>query len=75
MKHPPRIAGNVAAIWAAAYALPPGGPTSSRDIPGVTGIVLWLIYGLMLNDMPLIASNAVTFLLSGTILALKLRHG
>ena len=41
----------------------------------VTGIVLWLIYGLMLHDIPLIASNAVTFLLSGIILLLKLRHG
>jgi MtN3 and saliva related transmembrane protein len=33
------------------------------------------MYGLLLGDVPLIASNAVTFLLSGTILALKLRHG
>jgi MtN3 and saliva related transmembrane protein len=41
----------------------------------VTGIVLWLIYGLMLNDFPLITSNAVTLVFSGTILALKLRHG
>ena len=41
----------------------------------VTGIVLWLIYGLMLNDLPLITSNAVTLVFSGTILALKLRHG
>ena len=39
------------------------------------GIFLWLAYGLLLGDVPLIASNAVTFLLSGTILALKLRHG
>ena len=41
----------------------------------VTGIVLWLIYGLMLNDLPLITSNAVTLVLAGAILALKLRHG
>jgi MtN3 and saliva related transmembrane protein len=41
----------------------------------VTGIVLWLVYGLMLGDVPLICSNAVTLGLSGTILALKLRHG
>jgi MtN3 and saliva related transmembrane protein len=39
------------------------------------GIFLWLIYGLLLNDVPLIAANIVTFLLSGTILSLKLRHG
>ncbi len=41
----------------------------------VTGILLWLVYGLMIHDMPLIVSNAVTFVLSGTILLLKLRHG
>ncbi len=41
----------------------------------VTGIVCWLIYGIILNDIPLIASNSVTLVLSGTILALKLRHG
>ncbi len=33
----------------------------------VTGIALWLVYGLMIHDMPLIASNAVTLVLSGTI--------
>jgi MtN3 and saliva related transmembrane protein len=41
----------------------------------VTGIALWLVYGLMIHDIPLIASNAVTFVLSGVILLLKLRHG
>lgn len=41
----------------------------------VTGIVCWLIYGILLDDIPLIASNSVTLVLSGTILALKLRHG
>jgi len=39
------------------------------------GIFLWLVYGLFLHDLPLIASNTITFLLSGTILKLKLRHG
>jgi MtN3 and saliva related transmembrane protein len=39
------------------------------------GIFLWLIYGLLLHDMPLIVANIVTFVLSGTILGLKLRHG
>jgi len=40
-----------------------------------TGIFLWLVYGLMLRDIPLIAANGTTFVLSGTILYLKLRHG
>jgi MtN3 and saliva related transmembrane protein len=41
----------------------------------VTGITLWLLYGLMLHDLPLIGSNAVTLVFAGTILGLKLRHG
>lgn len=41
----------------------------------VTGIAMWLLYGIILRDIPLIASNSVTLILSGTILALKLRHG
>ena len=39
------------------------------------GIFLWLVYGLLLHDMPLIVANIVTFVLSGTILGLKMRHG
>jgi MtN3 and saliva related transmembrane protein len=40
-----------------------------------TGIFLWLVYGAIIRDVPLIAANGVTFLLSGTILYFKLRHG
>jgi len=40
-----------------------------------TGIFLWLVYGLILHDVPLTAANGTTFVLSGTILYLKLRHG
>jgi MtN3 and saliva related transmembrane protein len=40
-----------------------------------TGIFLWLVYGLILRDIPLIAANGTTFILSGTILYFKLRHG
>ncbi|HWK98143.1 MAG TPA: SemiSWEET transporter [Pseudolabrys sp.] len=41
----------------------------------VTGIVLWLAYGVLIGDVPLIVANGVTLCLAGTILALKLRHG
>ena len=40
-----------------------------------TGIFLWLVYGLILRDVPLIAANGTTFVLSGTILYFKLRYG
>ena len=39
------------------------------------GVLLWLIYGLAIDDWPLIGSNAVTFALMMPILALKLRYG
>jgi MtN3 and saliva related transmembrane protein len=41
----------------------------------VTGIALWLIYGLLLSDLPLIVANAATLCLVAFILLLKLRHG
>ncbi len=36
------------------------------------GVLLWLIYGWHLQDLAIIAANAVTLLLSATILAFKL---
>jgi MtN3 and saliva related transmembrane protein len=39
------------------------------------GIALWLVYGLALEDWPLIGSNAVTLALMAVILRLKLRYG
>jgi len=54
---------------------------STKDISLVmflvftTGIFLWLVYGVLLRDVPLIVANGTTFVLSATILYLKLRHG
>lgn len=39
------------------------------------GIAMWLVYGIALDSMPMILANIVTFLLSATILGLKLKHG
>jgi len=39
------------------------------------GVVLWLIYGLAIDDWPLIGSNAVTLALMAVILTMKLRYG
>ena len=39
------------------------------------GIAMWLVYGIALKSMPMILANIVTFLLSATILGLKLKHG
>jgi MtN3 and saliva related transmembrane protein len=40
----------------------------------VTGIALWLIHGIMLADIPIIAANSITLLTSGTVLILKLNE-
>ena len=39
----------------------------------VTGITLWLIYGILLNDVPLILANAVTLIFASAILLAKIR--
>jgi MtN3 and saliva related transmembrane protein len=39
----------------------------------VAGIILWLVYGILINDIPLIAANAVTLVLAGAILVAKIR--
>ena len=38
-----------------------------------SGIALWLVYGILINDLPVIVSNVVTLVLAGTILFFKLR--
>ena len=38
-----------------------------------TGVLLWLVYGLLVHDTPLIVANTVTFVLAGTILIMKIR--
>jgi len=39
-----------------------------------TGVVLWLIYGIAMNSLPIIVANSVTLLLALTILMLKIRY-
>ncbi|MGD0417989.1 MAG: SemiSWEET transporter [Xanthobacteraceae bacterium] len=53
--------------------------TRAISLPGttlcVTGVLLWLVYGLAIVDGPLIGSSIVTLAMTATILVLKLRHG
>ena len=39
----------------------------------VSGITLWLIYGILINDIPLILANTVTLVLASAILVAKIR--
>ncbi|MBC7480943.1 MAG: SemiSWEET transporter [Rhizobacter sp.] len=53
----------------------------TRDVSGISlamyslftlGIVGWLVYGLLLQAWPIVVANAITFVLSAGILAMKL---
>lgn len=39
-----------------------------------TGVVLWLIYGIHLDSMPMIIANIITALLALSIIILKIKH-
>jgi MtN3 and saliva related transmembrane protein len=39
------------------------------------GVTLWLTYGILLGDIPIIIANAITLALSLTILFLKIKNG
>lgn len=40
-----------------------------------TGVLLWLVYGVMIHSLPVMLANGVTFVLSGAILIMKLKWG
>ena len=40
-----------------------------------TGVLLWLVYGLLIESWPIIIANSITAMLAGTILYFKLRFG
>ncbi len=39
-----------------------------------SGIILWIVYGISIQDIPLIVANGITFILAFTILCLKVRY-
>ncbi len=40
-----------------------------------TGVALWLIYGIAIGSWPVVIANAVTLILAGFILVMKLKLG
>jgi MtN3 and saliva related transmembrane protein len=38
------------------------------------GVILWLIYGIMIESVPVILANVATLIPAGTIIALKIRY-
>jgi MtN3 and saliva related transmembrane protein len=39
-----------------------------------SGVTLWLIYGMLTRDLPVIIANAVTLMLALTILIMKFKY-
>jgi len=77
------IIGNIAAILTSISFLPQAikilktKDTKSISLPMyimfVVGVLLWLIYGFLRNDVPLILANIVTLSLAGLILWFKVK--
>lgn len=38
------------------------------------GVILWIIYGILIKDLPVFLANAIVFLFTFTILILKVRY-
>lgn len=80
-----QILGFVAAACTTLSFLPQALQTlKTKDTSGISlpmyamftvGVLLWLIYGVMIADYPLIIANSVGLGLAGCILMLKLKHG
>ena len=39
------------------------------------GVLSWLVYGILTADLPIVIANAITILLAGIILILKIKYG
>ena len=55
----------------------------TKDVRGISlgmysaftaGVALWLVYGWMLGEMPIVIANAITLSLALAILIMKLRY-
>jgi MtN3 and saliva related transmembrane protein len=50
-----------------------GDLSSTMLVVFTAGILLWLIYGIAVGAMPVILANAITLVLSATLVVLKVR--
>ncbi len=40
----------------------------------VVGIILWILYGIMINNLVIILANSIGFFFAATILAFKIKY-
>jgi len=77
------IIGNIAALLTTISFLPQAIKTIKTKDTGslsfpmyllfVTGVSLWLIYGMLNNQMPIIIGNLITLILAGIILGFMVK--
>lgn len=77
------IIGNIAALLTTVSFLPQaiktiktkntGGLSFPMYLLFVTGVTLWLVYGLLNKQTPIIVGNAITLVLSGIILGFMVK--
>lgn len=41
----------------------------------VSGVALWIVYGIAIRSMPLVLANLITLMLAGSVLIMKIRFG
>ncbi len=80
-----KLLGLCAAVCTTVSFLPQAARTiRTRDTSGISlwmyvlfcvGVLMWLAYGLLRRDVPVIAANAITLVTAGTVLILKVRNG
>ncbi len=55
----------------------------TRDLSGISlpmyslfslGVLGWIIYGFMIDSLPIMAANSITLILACTVLYLKIKH-
>ena len=39
-----------------------------------TGVFLWAVYGILINSLPVIVANSLTFILCAAVLGLKIKY-
>lgn len=83
MPNPDWIGYGAALLTTAAFVPQAVKSWNTRDLSGISlgmyglftlGVALWLLYGLFIGSWPVVVANAITLLLAGMVLILKIRH-
>jgi MtN3 and saliva related transmembrane protein len=85
LQHSTELVGYCAAFLTTCSFVPQAWLTfRSRDVSGVSlgmygvftvGVALWLMYGLLMDALPIVLANGITLVLALAILVMKVRYG